>query len=64
MNHSEYFRFYRAELGYNSQETARNYLAGKDITPKIDFQYTNLLIERVSEIIIQYAFTGFSAKRV
>lgn len=51
MNHAEYFKHYRTELGFRSQETASDFLSGKDIVPKIDYDYAGSLIERVGEII-------------
>jgi len=48
---TNYFKKYREELGFSRQDDVKNFFAGKDITPTVDYDYINLLNERLSEII-------------
>lgn len=47
----EYFREYRKELGFTNQGDVKNFFAGKDITPTVDFAYLELLNIRLTAII-------------
>jgi len=47
----EYFREYRKKLGFTNQNAAEDFLAAKDITPKVDFYYIKLLNDRLYEIV-------------
>jgi len=38
-----YFKEYRKELGFTNQGDVKNFFAGKDITPTVDYNYINLL---------------------
>lgn len=49
--HQEYSKEYRNQIGFTSQETAKEFLAGKDVEPQIDFGYIELLNERISCVI-------------
>ena len=49
--HQEYSKEYRNQIGFTSQETAKEFLAGKDVEPQIDFVYIELLNERISSVI-------------
>ena len=46
-----YFKEYRKELGFTNQGDVKNFFAGKDITPTVDYNYINLLNTRLVEII-------------
>lgn len=46
-----YFKEYRKELGFTNQGDVKNFFAGKDITPTVDYNYINLLNIRLVEII-------------
>lgn len=44
------FKNYRLKLGYGNKNTFKNFLAAKDIIPDIDYDYIDLLNERLKEI--------------
>ncbi len=48
---TQYFREYRKKLGFKNQVDVKRFFAGKDITPTIDYGYTELLNTRLIEII-------------
>ncbi len=50
-NHAIYFREYRKKLGFNSQNSAKEYLAAKDIIAAIDYEYIKSLTNRIENII-------------
>lgn len=50
---TQYFKDYRKELGFANQEAVKNFFAGKDITPTVDFNYIKLLNTRLFAIIIK-----------
>lgn len=45
------FKEYRKLLGFTSQEKVKQFFAGKDITPTVDYNYIDLFNQRLSEII-------------
>lgn len=47
----EYFKKYRLMLGFTSQGATEDFLAAKDIVPKVDFSYLNALNRRLYEIV-------------
>ena len=49
----EYFKRYRKELGFTNQMDVKKFFAAKDITPTVDFNYIELLNERLMQIIIR-----------
>lgn len=48
---TEYFREYRQRLGFTNQAGVKNFLGAKDILPTVDFDYIELLNNRLFEII-------------
>lgn len=48
---TNYFREYRNKLGFSNQNLAKNFLAGKDITPNIDWLYITEFNNRLFEIL-------------
>ena len=44
------FRNYRLKLGYGNKNTFKIFLAAKDIIPDIDYDYIDLLNDRLKEI--------------
>jgi len=50
-NPAQYFKKYRSSIGFSNQSDAKQYLAGKDVTPGIDFSYINDLNKRIEGII-------------
>lgn len=46
-----YFKEYRKKLGFTNQKDAKDFLAGKDIIPTVDFNYIALFNDRLVEII-------------
>ena len=50
-NSADYFKKYRLELGFSSQDNAKFFLAAKDIKPNIDYSYIALLNKRLIEIL-------------
>ncbi|MDO8505113.1 MAG: restriction endonuclease [bacterium] len=48
---AEYFRQYRQKLGFSNQADVKNFFGAKDITPTIDFNYVDLLNERLYDIV-------------
>jgi len=48
---TQYFKEYRKELGFTNQGDVKNFFAGKDITPTVDYNYIALLNMRLIEII-------------
>lgn len=51
LNTTEYFKKYRLELGFTSQNQLKKFFAGKDISPNIDFKYIESLDNRLLEIV-------------
>lgn len=51
MDDRAYFRHYRGALGFSNQQSAKDYLAGKDITPAIDYGYIDELLARLCDIL-------------
>jgi len=51
MGDREYFRAYRNALGFTNQQSAKEFLSGKDVSAGIDFDYIEQLIERLSTIV-------------
>jgi hypothetical protein len=51
MNPAEYFKHYRTELGFPSQDRAKNFLSASDIIPDIDIGYAKKMIDRVADIL-------------
>ena len=49
----KYFKEYREKLGFKNQNKAKIFFAAKDIIPKVDYNYINLLNERLIEIILK-----------
>ncbi len=47
----EYFRHYRKLLGFANQGDAKAYLGAKDISPTIDYDYIDSLLERLADIV-------------
>ena len=50
---TQYFKEYRQELGFTNQGDVKNFFAGKDISPTVDYNYIELLNRRLIEIIIK-----------
>lgn len=50
-NPAQYFREYRRQLGFSSQGSAQDFLAGKDILPQIDYNYILDLKLRIRGIV-------------
>lgn len=48
---SEYFRQYRLNLGFTNQTDVKEFFGAKDITPKVDFNYIELLNDRLYKIV-------------
>lgn len=46
-NHAAYFKHFRRSLGFESQQTAKDFLAAKDIPPAVDMEYIQRLNERI-----------------
>ncbi len=51
INQAKYFKEYRKLLGFSNIAQAKEFLAGKDISPNIDYDYINLLNQRINDII-------------
>ena len=47
----EYFKQYRAAMGFSSQGGAKEFLAAKNILPGIDYAYAGQLNKRIEDII-------------
>lgn len=50
-NPKDYFRKYRRELGFTNQNSAKAFLAAKDILAPIDYSYIESLLDRLQVII-------------
>ena len=50
-NPATYFKKYRESIGFSNQENAKDFLSGKDVTPRLDFNYINSLNQRLIAII-------------
>ena len=50
---TKYFREYRALLGFSNQNNVKNFFGAKDITPLVDYNYIELLNNRLVEIILK-----------
>lgn len=48
---TKYFKDYRLKLGFSNQEEVKKFFGAKDITPTVDYNYINLLNDRLSDII-------------
>ena len=48
---TKYFKEYRLMLGFTNQQNIKNFFAAKDIIPKVDFNYIQLLNNRLIEIV-------------
>lgn len=48
---TKYFKQYREKLGFTNQNGVKAFFAAKDITPTVDYNYINLLNNRLIEII-------------
>ena len=48
---AEYFKEYRKRLGFSNQGNAKKFLSAKDIVPPVDLEYTQLLTNRLAEIV-------------
>ncbi|MDX9893260.1 MAG: restriction endonuclease [Patescibacteria group bacterium] len=48
---TRYFKEYREKLGFTNQNGVKIFFAAKDITPTIDYDYINLLNNRLLEIV-------------
>lgn len=48
---AEYFKEYRQKLGFSNQNSVKNFFGAKDITPTVDYNYIELLNDRLVEII-------------
>ena len=52
-NPALYFKRYRESFGFPNQNAAKQFLAGKDVSPSVDFAYINRLNERLNDIIVK-----------
>jgi hypothetical protein len=50
---NEYFKEYRAILGFTNKDDCKKFLSAKDIKPNIDFNYIELLNIRLKEILLK-----------
>lgn len=50
-NHATYFREYRNSLGFTNQQSAKEFFAGKDIIPSVNYDYIESLNERINTLI-------------
>lgn len=50
-NSAQYFKKYRLSIGFSNQNDTKQFLAGKDVSSKIDFIYIDKLNKRIIEII-------------
>lgn len=48
---TKYFKEYRQKLGFTNQQDIKNFFAGKDIIPTVDFNYIALFNDRLTKII-------------
>jgi hypothetical protein len=48
---TQYFKEYRKELGFTNQGDVKNFFAGKDIIPTVDYNYIELLNTRLIQIV-------------
>jgi hypothetical protein len=48
---SAYFREYRTKLGFSNQNALKDFLAGKDVKPVVDYSYIEEINKRLCEII-------------
>jgi|TARA_B110000196_G_scaffold220900_1_gene189954 hypothetical protein len=46
----EDFKNYRIQLGFTNQQSTKNFFAGKDITPTVDFNYIDLFNKRLEDV--------------
>lgn len=51
VNPAQYFKQYREALGFSSQGQAKDFLAAKNVTPSINFDYIDSLNSRIVQII-------------
>ncbi|SMN11032.1 hypothetical protein SPBRAN_1247 [uncultured Candidatus Thioglobus sp.] len=51
VNPADYFKEYQKSIGFTNQGDTKQFLAGKDISPAIDFTYIDNLNQRLVEII-------------
>ena len=50
-NPAKYFKRYREKIGFTNQGGTKEFLAGKDIKPSLDYKYIDDLNNRLVEII-------------
>jgi len=50
-NPAKYFKQYREVIGFSNQNSAKEFLSGKDVKPSVDFGYIDKLNNRIEEII-------------
>ena len=50
-NPAKYFKQYRELIGFSNQNSAKQFLSGKDVKPGVDFDYIDKLNNRLEEII-------------
>lgn len=48
---TKYFKEYREKLGFTNQNGVKTFFAAKDIVPTVDYNYINLLNNRLFEIV-------------
>ncbi|UXM84572.1 hypothetical protein [Methanococcus aeolicus] len=48
---TKYFKEYRQKLGFTNQNNTKKFFAGKDVIPTVDFNYIDLLNDRLVQII-------------
>jgi hypothetical protein len=48
---TKYFKEYREKLGFTNQDGVKTFFAGKDIVPTVDYNYINLLNNRLFGIV-------------
>ncbi|MFH0854248.1 MAG: hypothetical protein V1891_02035 [bacterium] len=47
---TKYFKEYREKLGFTNQNGVKSFFAAKDIIPTVDYNYIDLLNDRLLEI--------------
>ncbi len=50
---TKYFKAYRLKLGFTNQQNVKNFFAAKDIIPAVDFDYIEILNNRLIEILVK-----------
>lgn len=59
----DYFRAYRNAFGFTNQQSAKEFLSGKDVSAGIDYEYIDRLLARLSEIITTLNTTMHASRR-